>query len=134
MLCCSSPIMQPGYYAPPAPPTPDRNVITATDVLIPIGLSVFCGFGGFVWGLVRMSQGHHKPGWVAIGINAGLWALSLAVWVLIVVVFAGAVAAVPTPKVTPAPVGTALGTPAVIAPAPVKNVEKKPALEHRKQP
>lgn len=58
-------------------PTHDPNKITPTDIALPILLSVFCGFGGFAWGLVRMAQGHHKPGWLALGINAGVWALGV---------------------------------------------------------
>jgi len=50
----------------------DPNAIGFTEIIIPLALSLFCGIGGFVWGLVRFAQGHKKPGWVAVGINAGM--------------------------------------------------------------
>lgn len=118
----------PGYYAP-QPAIRDPNAITTTDVLIPIGLSVFCGIGGFVWGLIRMVQGHHKPGWVAIGVNVGVWSLGAAIWLAVVMLFVGAVESVPTP-----PVGSALGSPAISAAAPAKTPEKLAPAPARKRP
>lgn len=51
-------------------PQDDPNAIGVTEIIVPLGLSLLCGIGGFVWGLVRLAQGHKKPGWVAIGVNA----------------------------------------------------------------
>lgn len=86
----------PQGYAPPGygpPPSHDPTKITPTDIILPILLSVFCGVGGFGWGLVRMMQGHHKPGWVAMGINAAVWALGLLFWIIIFVIGAASTAA-----------------------------------------
>lgn len=76
-----------GYGPPPvAAPVHDPNKIGATDIVLPIVLSIFCGIGGFGWGLLRMVQGHHKPGWIAMGINAGVWVFGVLAWILIFVV------------------------------------------------
>lgn len=83
--------MQPPYgYGPPAVPVHDPNRITATDIILPFLLSMFCGFGGFVWGLVRMTQGHHRPGWIAMGINAGVCVLGIIGWVILIAIGAAA--------------------------------------------
>lgn len=118
----------PGYYVPI--PTRDPNKITPTDILIPLGLSVFCGFGGFVWGLVRMSQDHHRPGWVAIGINAGLMALGFVIWLVLFVLLAGVMNRVPTP----APAGSAVGSPGISSTAPSRIPEKPAPSAGRKRP
>ncbi len=90
----------PGYYAPPVS-AHDPNKVTATDIILPVLLSLFCGIGGFVWGMVRMVQGHQKPGWVAMGINAGIWALGLVVWATLTALIFGAAAASVPPTTTP---------------------------------
>lgn len=58
-------------------PQHNPNEVGFTEIIIPLGLSIFCGVGGFVWGLVRMAQGHKKPGWVAIGINAAIMMIGI---------------------------------------------------------
>jgi hypothetical protein len=88
--------LPPGYG--PLPPAHDPTKITATDIVLPIVLSVFCGIGGFVWGLIRMVQGHHKPGWAAMGINAAVWGVGFVLWILVIAVgMAGAAASAPHP-------------------------------------
>lgn len=83
----------PGYYAPPTQPAKT----TVTDVVVPLALSVFCGFGGFVWGLVRLAQGHNRPGWVAIAVNAGVWAVGIGLWIVFAVILGVAAHNVPVP-------------------------------------
>jgi hypothetical protein len=88
--------LPPGYGPPP--PAHDPTKITPTDIILPIVLSVFCGIGGFVWGLIRMVQGHHRPGWVAMGINAAVWGLGVVLWIFIFALgMAGAAATTPHP-------------------------------------
>ncbi|MFW5925561.1 MAG: OB-fold protein [Myxococcota bacterium] len=69
---------------PQQPSQDDPNAIGATEIIVPLGLSVFCGIGGFVWGLVRLAQGHKKPGWVAVGINAGTMFIGFLAFVTLV--------------------------------------------------
>lgn len=91
----------PAHYAPPpgAGAAPhDPNKITPSDILVPLVLSVLCGIGGYGWGLVRLAQGHQKPGLVAIGVNFGLWVVGLGLWflgALIMGIVAGGVSAAP---------------------------------------
>lgn len=83
----------PQAYAPPGQAAHDPTKITPTDIILPLLLSVFCAVGGFGWGLVRMMQGHHKPGWVAMGINAAVWVLGMLFWLVIFVIGAASAGA-----------------------------------------
>jgi hypothetical protein len=105
----------PGYGAPPQPnqpygyaPTPpqpppygapgiDPNRVGATEIFAPLLLSLFCGVGGFVWGFIKMAQGHNKPGWVAVAINGGVWLAGFVLWFMLFFIMgvAGAAASAP---------------------------------------
>lgn len=74
--------MQPPAAQPP-PPHP-ADAVTATDVIVPILLTLICGVGGFAWGLIRLVQGRYRQGWFALGINAGLWLMGAIAWVTLV--------------------------------------------------
>ena len=90
-----------GYAAPyqqPYPVAPPHNphCVTPTDIIVRIILSVFCGIGGFVGGLIKMAQGHNKPGWIACAINGGVWVLGIIGWIILLAL-AGAAASVAQP-------------------------------------
>lgn len=90
----------PGYGPPPqgfgpppygpAPPTGQNEAerVTAIDILVPLGLTFVCGIGGFVWGLVRLAQGHKKPGVAAMLVNLGVWGSGIVLWLLALVITA----------------------------------------------
>jgi hypothetical protein len=80
------------YGAPPAAAEAER--VTAVDIIVPLILSLFCGIGGFAWGLIRLAQGHKKPGVTALLVNLGVWTAFIALWLAGTVIMAAAGASV----------------------------------------
>ncbi len=77
---------------PPCKPKPER--VTAIDIIVPLILSLFCGIGGFGWGLLRLVQGHKKPGTTAMLVNLGVWAAGIALWLAGIAIMAAVGASV----------------------------------------
>lgn len=87
----------PPYGVGPAPVQTEAERVTAIDIIVPLVLTLFCGIGGFVWGLIRLAQGHKKPGTAAMLVNVGVWVAGLALWLVAIAMMAAIGASVPPP-------------------------------------
>lgn len=73
------------HQRPPFPPVPTpTSRLTLADFAIPFAISMFCGFGGFAWGIYRYTQGQPKAALAAIAANVAVLAI---VGVVIVLAF-----------------------------------------------